>query len=165
VAGPCRLGLGTDCSIANLSDQLTPMLVIAAAVFWTKAGQDLTVAEAFTVLSITLLVSGPLTNVIASYPTLMSSVGCFDRIRAFLLSAERKDYRCITKPRRATRTLGSITGVGGHVSTAVELRSDQENSSASAGKGAEPIITLLMLLTRTSPTSTTGISLLWGVEA
>lgn len=71
-------------------------MIIAAAVFWTSANQDLSVATAFTSLSIITLVSTPLVNIIAAYPTFVGGVACFQRIQAFLLSKERQDYRSIT---------------------------------------------------------------------
>jgi ATP-binding cassette, subfamily C (CFTR/MRP), member 1 len=51
------------------------------------------VAEAITTLSIISLVSLPLTNLMGSYPNLMSAVGCFDRIQKYLLSEDREDHR------------------------------------------------------------------------
>ncbi|RDA91871.1 hypothetical protein CP533_0366 [Ophiocordyceps camponoti-saundersi (nom. inval.)] len=80
--------------IANLADQLTPILIISAAIFWTKSGQDLSVAEAFTSMSIVSLVSTPMVNLISAYPTFIASLACFGRIQAFLLLTERDDYRC-----------------------------------------------------------------------
>lgn len=88
---------------ANLSDQLTPIMIIAAAVFWTKDGQSLSVAEAFTSLSVVALVSTPIVNLIAAYPTLVSGLACFKRIQTFLLCAERNDYRSLaSSPRDST---------------------------------------------------------------
>lgn len=81
---------------ANASDQLTPIIIIAAAVFWTKGGQNLSVSEAFTSLSIIALVSSPLVNLIAAYPTFVSGLACFSRIQTFLLRSDRKDYRSTT---------------------------------------------------------------------
>lgn len=60
--------------IANLSDQLTLILIIAVTVFWTQAGQNISVAEAFTTLSIVALVSSPMD---------------------FMLRTKRNDYRLV----------------------------------------------------------------------
>ncbi|KND86292.1 ABC transporter C family member 8 [Tolypocladium ophioglossoides CBS 100239] len=90
--------------IANLSDQLTPIIIIAAAVFWTKDGQNLSVAEAFTSLSVVTLVSAPIINIFADYPTFVASLACFKRIQTFLLCAERNDYRSV-----ASSPQGSIS--------------------------------------------------------
>ncbi|KAK2591110.1 hypothetical protein QQS21_011198 [Conoideocrella luteorostrata] len=79
--------------IANLSDQITPAIIIAAAVFWTKGSSGLSIAEAFTSLSVVTLVSTPLVNIIAAYPTFVTGLACFSRVQAFLLDNERLDYR------------------------------------------------------------------------
>ncbi|RCI13536.1 hypothetical protein L249_5547 [Ophiocordyceps polyrhachis-furcata BCC 54312] len=84
--------------IANLADQLTPILVISVAVFWTKGGQNLSVAEAFTSMSIVALVSSPIVNLISAYPTFVASLACFGRIQEFLLLTERDDYRSKISP-------------------------------------------------------------------
>lgn len=86
--------------LANLSDQLTPVVVIAAAIFWTKASQDtsgLTVAETFTSLSIIALVSSPITNIMGAYPSFKASIGCFDRIQEYLQFGEAVDSWTLSK--------------------------------------------------------------------
>ncbi|KAJ5598777.1 hypothetical protein N7537_008861 [Penicillium hordei] len=81
--------------IANLSDQLTPILIIAATVFWSQGGQNISVAEAFTTLSIVALVSSPMVNIIAAYPTLIGGLACLGRIQDFMLRTKRNDYRLV----------------------------------------------------------------------
>ncbi|KZL80273.1 abc transporter [Colletotrichum incanum] len=81
--------------IAGIAQQLTPIVIIAAAVFWTKAEQGLSIAEAFTALSIIVLVSGPLIKLIGSIIQLMGAFGCFTRIQEFLLLNEIVDQRQI----------------------------------------------------------------------
>ena len=76
---------------ANLSNQLTPVVIIAATVFWTKSGQNLSVAEAFTILSIVALVSNPMVNIIAAYPTLIGALACLGRIQDFMFCTKRND--------------------------------------------------------------------------
>ncbi|KAK1958778.1 ABC multidrug transporter [Colletotrichum sublineola] len=75
--------------ISNLSDQMTPAVVVTAAVFWTRA-DGFTISQTFTSLAIVALVSTPLANLIGSYPTFVSSVACFGRIQEFLVQDERK---------------------------------------------------------------------------
>ncbi|KAJ5957023.1 hypothetical protein N7501_011302 [Penicillium viridicatum] len=81
--------------IANLSDQLTPILIIAVTVFWTQGGQNISVAEAFTTLSIVALVSSPMVNIIAAYPTFIGGLACLGRIQDFMLRTKRNDYRLV----------------------------------------------------------------------
>jgi ATP-binding cassette, subfamily C (CFTR/MRP), member 1 len=68
-------------------------VIIAATVFWTNRGQNLSVAEAFTSLSIVSLVSNPIVNIIAAYPTFIGGLACFGRIQTFMVCTERNDYR------------------------------------------------------------------------
>ncbi|KXH32504.1 hypothetical protein CSIM01_13585 [Colletotrichum simmondsii] len=81
--------------IGGVAQQLTPIVIIAAAVFWTRAEQGLTIAEAFTALSIIVLVSQPLMKLMSSIMQLMGSIGCFTRIQDFLLLDEIVDQRQI----------------------------------------------------------------------
>ncbi|RDA82906.1 hypothetical protein CP532_4784 [Ophiocordyceps camponoti-leonardi (nom. inval.)] len=96
--------------LANLADQLTPILVISVAVFWTKGGQNLSVAEAFTSMSIVALVSSPMINLISAYPTFVASLACFGRIQEFLLLTERADYRSRISP--DCDSLSACGGIG-----------------------------------------------------
>ncbi|KAF6831810.1 ABC multidrug transporter [Colletotrichum musicola] len=79
--------------LSGAAEHLTPAVIIAAAVFWTRAQQGLSIAEAFTALAIIVLVSGPLTKLMASIMQLMGAFGCFTRIQAFLLLDELEDGR------------------------------------------------------------------------
>lgn len=75
------------------SEDLTPVIVIIAAIFWTKADQGLTIAEAFTSLSIISIAATPLVNILISIVQLFGAIGCFSRLQAFLIMDERKDLR------------------------------------------------------------------------
>ncbi|KAL0937343.1 ABC multidrug transporter [Colletotrichum truncatum] len=79
--------------IGGVAEQITPVIIIAAAVFWTRSEQGLSIAEAFTALSIIVLVSGPLIKLISSIIQLMGAFGCFTRIQDFLLLDELEDQR------------------------------------------------------------------------
>lgn len=80
--------------VGNLSNQLTPAVIIIAAIFWTRAGgEGLTIAQAFTSLSIVNLVSVPIAELSTIHPTLVASMSCLNRIQAFLLSSEKQDDR------------------------------------------------------------------------
>lgn len=75
------------------SEDLTPVIVIVAAIFWTKADEGLTVAEAFTSLSIISIAETPLLNILISIMQLFGAIGCFSRLQAFLVMDERRDLR------------------------------------------------------------------------
>lgn len=74
----------------RLADQMTPVVIIAGAVFWTKRTEDqeLSVAEVFSALAIISLVSSPISQLISCLPNAMASIACFDRIQEYLLEEE-----------------------------------------------------------------------------
>lgn len=80
------------------SEDLTPVIVIVAAIFWTKADEGLTVAEAFTSLSIISIAETPLVNILISIVQLFGAIGCFSRLQAFLIMDERRDLREMAPP-------------------------------------------------------------------
>jgi ATP-binding cassette, subfamily C (CFTR/MRP), member 1 len=80
-------------STANASDQLTTIIIFAAAVFWSTGSDNLSISQVFTSLSVIALVSTPLVNLIAAYPTFASGLDCFERIQPFLFRDDRKEYR------------------------------------------------------------------------
>lgn len=75
------------------SEDITPVVVIVAAIFWTKADQGLSVAEAFTSLSIISIAAAPLVNILISIVQVFGAIGCFTRLQAFLKLEERQDLR------------------------------------------------------------------------
>lgn len=85
-------------TLANISHHLTPAVVILAAVFWTRSGGNgFTVSQAFTSLSIVSLVSKPLAELTAAYPTMTASLACLERIGNYILSDEQHDSRVVSK--------------------------------------------------------------------
>ncbi|KAK1991372.1 putative multidrug resistance protein MDR [Colletotrichum falcatum] len=90
-----RLALIRILTTSSLSSQLTPVVVIAGAVFWTRRGQDqeLNTADIFSILVIVSLVSEPVSQLISCLPNSMASLACFDRIQEYLLLAEQRDTR------------------------------------------------------------------------
>ncbi|KAK9426251.1 putative ABC multidrug transporter [Seiridium unicorne] len=90
-----RLALIRILTTSQLSDQMTPVVVVAGAIFWTRRGTDveLTVAEVFAVLAVVTLVSAPISQLISCLPNVMASVACFDRIQEYLALSEIQDPR------------------------------------------------------------------------
>ncbi|KAI8160337.1 ABC transporter atnG [Colletotrichum sp. SAR 10_70] len=113
--------------ISNLSDQMTPAVVVTAAVFWTRA-DGFTISQAFTSLAIVALVSTPLANLIGSYPTFVSSVACFGRIQEFLVQDERRPDQVQDTDaveRKASVSTTSITDTTSHTTSkhrAIEMK-------------------------------------------
>lgn len=169
----------TSSILANLSDQMTPAVVVTAAVFWTRA-DGFTISQAFTSLAIVALVSTPLANLIGSYPTFVSSVACFGRIQEFLVQDERKpeQTRDIQEaPERHSVSTGSTSDISpGTVSThsAIPMKSvSAQRPSQRSGRGlaislenvtvvvdgkAEPILRDITLsIPRAKYTEVTGV--------
>lgn len=71
--------------------------VITFIVFTIQAkirGTDpLSTVQAFTSLSIITLVTGPVQNLLAVLPQIVATLGCFERLQAYLLNTTREDTR------------------------------------------------------------------------
>ena len=61
-----------------------------------RTGEALTVATAFTSLSLLGLLMPILAELIGTIPKLGASLGCFGRIQKFLQIMDRDDYRSVT---------------------------------------------------------------------
>lgn len=68
-------------------------MVILSAIYWTKADEGLSVAEAFTSLSLISLVTQPLVAILVSLMQIAGVFGGCGRIQAFLKLEEQKDGR------------------------------------------------------------------------
>ncbi|KEY65241.1 hypothetical protein S7711_08779 [Stachybotrys chartarum IBT 7711] len=102
-----RLLLVQFTSLASISEDLTPVVIILAAIFWSRADQGLTVAEAFTSLSLISIASRPLLHILVSMMTLFGALGSFSRLQAFLKLEERHDSR------KSIAEASGIRGEGG----------------------------------------------------
>lgn len=91
--------------LATSSTALTPVIVILSAIFWTKSSQGLSVAEAFTSLSIITIAANPIMNILVSMLQLFSVIGCFTRLQKFLLSEVHKDPRTLAK---SSKSISSV---------------------------------------------------------
>lgn len=109
------------------SEDLTPVIVILAAIFWTKADQGLTIAEAFTSLSIISIAATPLVNILISIVQLFGAIGCFTRLQAFLVMDERKDLR-----EMAPSTISSRPSTAYRSSIASSAENDSKNLTSTS---------------------------------
>ncbi|KAG6041161.1 hypothetical protein E4U41_005799 [Claviceps citrina] len=80
-------------SFSAAVNSLSPIVVIVAAVLTAKSLHDLAASKMFTTLSIVILVSQPISNLVGSYAVLMSGLACCRRIQSFLLIKDKADYR------------------------------------------------------------------------
>lgn len=144
-------------SEAVISDELTPVIIIAAAIFWTKADEGLTVAEAFTSLSLISIASGPLIHILVSIMTLSGAIGSFVRLQAFLELEERADPREFSQSSGKSSLSfvpagGSAAGLSPNSSTIIELPS----LPASARQAGPPNSSELPTVTIERATFTAG---------
>ncbi len=78
-------------TVQNVPWALAPAVTFAVVAL-SKPG-SLDTAKVFTSLSIITLLTDPAAKLLSAIPATASSLGCIDRIQAFLLSKPRKDYR------------------------------------------------------------------------
>lgn len=76
-----------------LGDLMTPVVVIAAALFGKAFHGQMAAAKVFPTLAVVNLIQRPLITVLAAFPTITGMLACFSRIQAFLLLPDRKDCR------------------------------------------------------------------------
>lgn len=103
---------------------ITLIVVIAGALFWTQSSSGLTVAEIFTTLAVVAIVSHPLAAVIGSVPFVVAGLACISRIQGFLSLPE------IVDERQATNYLKSATTAESERSDLDRVRSFIESSGS-----------------------------------
>ena len=84
-------------AIANLPIQISApaaFLIFALSPQY-NTGHGITAAQSFTALSIIQLLTTPLSNLLGTIPAFTSSITCFQRIQAYLLSGSREDDRLL----------------------------------------------------------------------
>jgi ABC-type bacteriocin/lantibiotic exporter with double-glycine peptidase domain len=74
------------------------VLVIAGSLFWINASKGLDAADTFATLSLTSLVSAPMTNLLVGFPQAASLLACFARIQDFLLLKPRPGANGLATP-------------------------------------------------------------------
>lgn len=75
--------------------QITPVIIITAAILWTGLSNGLNATDTFTALAFVTMTALPMAKLLAAYPKFMSILGCFKRIEAYLLLEERLDSRVV----------------------------------------------------------------------
>ncbi|KAM5381855.1 hypothetical protein ACJZ2D_002845 [Fusarium nematophilum] len=75
--------------LVHINGLATPVIIIISAIYWTKADEGLSVAEAFTSLSIISLAIQPLVMILVALMQMAGVVGGCGRIQAFLQLSEQ----------------------------------------------------------------------------
>lgn len=72
---------------------ITPVIVIAGALFWTTFDGRLNAVETFTALAFILLIQVPLIVLLRAYANFAATLASFQRIQSYLLQNEAQDSR------------------------------------------------------------------------
>ena len=115
-------------AIANCPIQVSApaafLIFVFSPQYNTRYG--LTAAQSFTALSIIQLLTTPLSNLLATIPAFTSSLTCFQRIQAYLLSSSREDDRLLDNgserrsPTETQEALQDDIGVAGRGDSGAE---------------------------------------------
>lgn len=98
-------------TVASVSYEIAPMIVILGAIYWTKADQGLTITEAFTSLSIISLATAPLVMIITSLTSFAGVFGGFMRIQTYLKLEEQHDARTTGRTSKGVESVKSNTSL------------------------------------------------------
>ncbi|ORY71658.1 multidrug resistance-related protein [Pseudomassariella vexata] len=102
-------------SLVNLPEVFNRFLIFAACAIAAKIqGTDgVSVSQAITALAALNLLTSPLADILSAIPTGWAALGCFERIREFLLEPSRVEQRLLQMPsrdntRRSTQSQAGI---------------------------------------------------------
>jgi ATP-binding cassette subfamily C (CFTR/MRP) protein 1 len=81
---------------AFIPQQVSPVVTFGTFIgIESSDGRALDTTRLFTSVSLLVLLNQPLSQVFQSFPSLMSAVGCLDRIQKFLSAESRADHRLL----------------------------------------------------------------------
>jgi ABC-type multidrug transport system fused ATPase/permease subunit len=81
---------------AFIPQQVSPVVTFGTFTgIKSSDGRTLDTTRLFTSVSLLVLLNQPLSQVFQSFPSLMSAVGCLDRIQKFLSAESRDDHRLL----------------------------------------------------------------------
>ncbi|OAA39066.1 ABC transporter, transmembrane domain, type 1 [Metarhizium rileyi] len=132
--------------------QLTPTIVMTAAILWTTFSTGLRASDTFTALAFVVITSLSMARAMLSYPIFVSTLGCFQRIQTYLLLEERRDRRQTINDLVVSNSYGSEKDPLYHSVSPVEkapleLHSPQAstsvvfvNASVAAAAGKDPLL-------------------------
>ncbi|EFZ03270.2 ABC transporter, transmembrane domain, type 1 [Metarhizium robertsii ARSEF 23] len=132
--------------------QITPTIVMTAAILWTTFSSGLRASETFTALAIVVITSLSMARAMLCYPIFVSTLGCFQRIQTYLLLEERQDRRrsindLVLSNGYPSEKHASYHSVSPVDKPPLELRAPQTstsvmfvNASVAAAAGREPLL-------------------------
>jgi len=109
--GKVKSNLLADNIIAGaFSASTVPVLVIAGALFWTRAGKGLSSGEVYTVLAVVAVISEPIEALLMALPALSNASASFPRIQRFLCLHDQIDSRSMDATYASARAAGVSIG-------------------------------------------------------
>lgn len=100
-------------SLSNIpsisADLMTPVVVIAGALFWKTFNGGFSAASVFPALAVVMLVKESLVRLLGSYPNISSMGTCFRRIEEYLALEEQADPRIVMDYPRSSLESVSIS--------------------------------------------------------
>jgi ABC-type multidrug transport system fused ATPase/permease subunit len=120
------------------------MVVILGAIYWTKADEGLSIAEAFTSLSIISLATQPLLVMLTALAQIGGVFGSSMRIQKFLLLEEQKDTRTTAEKSSASGAPKPApeAGFGSGITGDAALELKQLVPAGVSGSDLEPAIVI-----------------------
>ncbi|KAJ6784583.1 hypothetical protein PWT90_10256 [Aphanocladium album] len=81
--------------LSSFADTVTPAVVVAGALFWTKTLDTMSTARFYAILAVVTLLTDPLASLISLLPIWSASFACLSRIQSYLAQEELQDPRRI----------------------------------------------------------------------
>ncbi|XWX01985.1 hypothetical protein V2A60_010017 [Cordyceps javanica] len=132
-----------------VGDLMTPVVVIAAALFGPAFHGQMSAAEVFPILTIVSIIQRPLLAVLETFSRWGNMLACFSRIQKFLSLPEKRDPRAATVARS-----GSSSTEGAEISHAPSVVRFRQADIAPLGM-EEPLLRKVNF--SLAPSSTTGL--------
>lgn len=108
--------------ISDIAQSMTPILVVAGTIFWTRAEEPISVSYFFTTLAIVTLVSKPLSAFVQTLGSWSSGFACLGRIQKYLNLEETEDIRQFAIQSSATDESSPLPGAVSNTSSTIRNR-------------------------------------------
>lgn len=119
-----RTALSGVFALSAFVETVTPAVVVAATIFWTRADDSLSVELFFTILAVVTMVTNPLAAVLGSISFWSTGFASISRIQQYLLKEEPKDIRQFEpeQPPSSSSSQESVQSTGTSTQRSVSVR-------------------------------------------
>ncbi|OAA69111.1 ABC transporter, transmembrane domain, type 1 [Cordyceps fumosorosea ARSEF 2679] len=108
--------------ISDFAQSMTPVLVVAGTIFWTRAGEPISVSRFFTTLAVVTLISNPLSSFVHSFGEWSTGFACLARIQKYLNMTETEDTRQFAMPTSGVTDNSPLPGAVSQASSNLRSR-------------------------------------------